>query len=73
MSSPLKIVRKRRKQTLQQVAMAVNSDVGNLSRIENGKQRASPLLAERLVKHFGQDLTEMQIIYPERSKVAHVA
>ena len=42
------------------------SHAGNISRLENGKQRASPDLAERLAKHFGYAITEIQILYPER-------
>lgn len=63
---PVKTIRLQRKQTLQEVARAVGTDAGNLSRIENGKQRASPELAERLVKHFGYAITEIEVLYPER-------
>jgi transcriptional regulator with XRE-family HTH domain len=66
MHSPLKNARLKRSQTLDEVASAVSTDSGNLSRIENAKQRASPELAEKLVKHFGFALTEIEIIYPER-------
>lgn len=66
MQAPLKTVRIRRGHTLDQVAQAVGTDSGNLSRIENGKQKASPDLAERLAKHFGGEITEIQILYPER-------
>lgn len=65
-SSPLKALRTARGQTLAAVAAAVSTDVGNLSRIENQKQKASPELAERLAKFFGHAVTEMQILYPER-------
>jgi transcriptional regulator with XRE-family HTH domain len=66
MSSPLKALRLKRSQTLQVVATAVGTDAGNISRIENGKQKASPAMAERLAKHFGYAITEIQILYPER-------
>lgn len=66
MHTPLKQVRIKRGQTLGDVARAVGTDIGNLSRIENAKQSASPDLAERLARHFGYELTEIQIIYPER-------
>lgn len=40
---------------------------GNLSRLERGVQRASPQLAESLVKVFGKkSLTEIHVLYPER-------
>ena len=34
--------------------------------LKTRKQRASPDLAERLAKHFGYAITEIQILYPER-------
>lgn len=66
MTSPLKQARKKREMTLQQVANAVGIDTGNLSRIERGLQVPSKDLAEKLVKHFDNEITETQIIYPER-------
>ena len=63
---PLKAARKQRQQTLKRVANAVGTDAGNLSRIENGKQRASPDLAEKLAAHFGHAVSEIQILYPMR-------
>lgn len=65
-STPLHAIRKRREKTLAEVAQAVGTDAGNLSRIENGKQQASPALAERLARHFGYAITEIEILYPER-------
>ena len=65
-ATPLKAMRKARNQTLEAVAAAVGTDAGNLSRIENSKQKASPELAEKLAKHFGYAITEIQILYPER-------
>lgn len=64
--TPLKTIRMRRGSTLAEVAAAVGTDAGNLSRIENGKQRASAAIAEKLAKYFGYALTEIQIIYPGR-------
>ena len=66
MHPPIKAVRIQRGLTLQAVAAAVGTDAGNLSRIENGKQRASAEMAEKLAKHFGYAITEIQILYPER-------
>lgn len=66
MNSPLKQARLRRRATLEAVAKAVSTNTGNLSRIENGKQKASPKLAEKLTKYFGHEITEIQILYPER-------
>lgn len=64
--TPLKTIRMRRGSTLAEVAAAVGTNAGNLSRIENGKQRASAAIAEKLAKYFGYSLTEIQIIYPDR-------
>lgn len=44
-----------------------SADVGNLSRIERGLQKASVDLAASLVRVFGKrSLSEMQVLYPER-------
>lgn len=66
MTSPLKRARLKRELTLQQVANEVGIDTGNLSRIERGLQIPSKELAEKLVKLFDNEVTETQIIYPER-------
>jgi transcriptional regulator with XRE-family HTH domain len=66
MKSPLRRVREAKGQTIVEVCRAVGTDPGNLSRIENGKQRASTEVAEKLAKHFAGDITEMEILYPER-------
>ena len=65
-TSPLRTLRHRLKLSLDTVANHVSTNTGNLSRIENGKQRASPELAERLAKYFGYAINEIQILYPER-------
>ena len=66
MKSPLRQAREAQGQTIVEVCRAVATDPGNLSRIENGKQRASTELAEKLAKHFAGTVTEMEILYPER-------
>lgn len=66
MISPLKKARLSREQTLQFVANAVGIDTGNLSRIERGIQVPSKDLTEKLAKYFEGEVTETQIIYPER-------
>lgn len=44
-----------------------SADVGNLSRIERGLQKASVEMAASLVRVFGKrSLSEMQVLYPER-------
>jgi transcriptional regulator with XRE-family HTH domain len=64
--SPLKKARLKRELTLQKVSNDVGTDTGNLSRIERGIQVPSKELAEALVKYFDNEVTETQIIYPER-------
>jgi len=69
MKTPLRRVRELKGQTIVEVCRAVGADPGNLSRIENGKQKASTELAEKLAKHFGPGITELEILYPERYEV----
>jgi len=70
MKSPLRQIRERKGQTITEVGRAVTVDPGNLSRIENCKQKASTELAEKLAKHFHHEITEMEILYPDRFIVA---
>lgn len=70
MKSPLRHARERRGLTLKAVADAVAADQGNISRIERGEQTPSKELAEALARFFGHEVTEMQIIYPERYRDA---
>lgn len=70
MKSPLRQIRERKGQTLVEVGRAVSVDPGNLSRIENCKQQASAELAERLVLHFNREITEIEILYPDRFAAA---
>lgn len=66
MTTPLRIARERRGLTLRQVADATDMDPANLSRIERGDQVPSKESVEALAKFFGHEVTEMQIIFPER-------
>lgn len=66
MKSPLRQARERRGLTLKAVADGVAMDQGNLSRVERGEQTPSKDLAESLSNFFGHEVTEMQILYPER-------
>lgn len=66
MKSPLRQIRERKGQTIVEVSRAVSIDPGNLSRVENGKQKASTELAEKLAQHFCNEITEMEILYPDR-------
>lgn len=69
--SPLRRARKQRGWRLHHVVEKVReiggaADAGNLSRVERCQQTASPALAEKLCLVFGGELTELQILYPER-------
>lgn len=64
--TPLAALRRKRGETLQKVADAVGTDTGNLSRIERGTQVPSKVMAEKLAQYFDNEVTETQIIYPER-------
>ncbi len=69
--TPLKKARTERKWRLADVCdrlrdLGENIDTGNLSRIERCEQRASPSMAEKLVRVFDGVLTEIHVLYPER-------
>ncbi|MEQ4624774.1 helix-turn-helix domain-containing protein [Providencia manganoxydans] len=66
MQTPLRKIRLEKQLTISEVANAISCDVGNLSRLERGTQAASLELAEKLVKFYGENITEMQILYPKR-------
>ncbi len=68
MNTPLRAARLRKGLTITHVAQQVKCDMGNLSRMERGKQRPSLELAERMVIFFAGDLSELQVLYPERFK-----
>lgn len=70
--TPLRKIRLAREESIHQVADAVGTNAGNLSRIETSKQKASPELAEKLATYFGYAVTEIQILYPERFPSAPV-
>lgn len=71
MNTPLKEIRVRRGLTLDVVSRAVETDTGNLSRIENGKQGASVQLAERLANYYDGEISEIAILYPDRFRAGH--
>lgn len=66
LTTPLRNARLKAKMTIQEVASSIKCDPGNLSRMERGIQRPSPEVAERLARLFSAELTEIQILYPER-------
>lgn len=69
--SPLRKARQRRGWKLRDVVTRLGEsnctlDIGNLSRIERCEQTTSPAIAEKICLVFGGELTELQILYPER-------
>jgi transcriptional regulator with XRE-family HTH domain len=64
MDSPLKAARLRRGETLQQVADAIGSNTGNLSRIERGQVPNSKLTA-KIIAYFGGEISEFQLLQTE--------
>lgn len=66
MNTPLRKIRIKKKYSLAKVAHFVGSDAGNISRIENAKQKPSPKLAEDLVRFFDFEISELELLYPER-------
>jgi putative transcriptional regulator len=62
--TPLRALRKSRGLTLQDVAAAIKTDTGNLSRVEQGTQRSLDL-ARKLVDFYGREaISEVDILYP---------
>ncbi|HXT04665.1 MAG TPA: helix-turn-helix transcriptional regulator [Casimicrobiaceae bacterium] len=65
--TPLRRLRISRGISQAEVGAAIGTDQGYVSRVERGEQGISPEMAARIVTFFGRDeITEMQILYPER-------
>lgn len=75
--TPLRTERERRGLTASAVAAAVGATQSHYSKVEKSLAQASPDLANRLAKYFGNAVTRDQILYPEDyvdtipSKAAH--
>jgi len=70
MCTPLRKMRVEKGLTIAEVSKMTEIDVGNLSRIERGKQITSLETAEKLSKFFDGKISEMQILYPHRYMAA---
>ena len=66
MHTPLRKMRVEKGLTIAEVSLATQIDVGNLSRIERGRQVTSLETAEKLARFFKGEVTELQILYPQR-------
>lgn len=64
-TSPLRNIRKANGFSLQHVCRGVGVDNGHLSRIERGEKTSSEL-AEKLSAFFNKEISEIEILYPER-------
>ncbi len=71
MLTPLRKLREQHKLTITDLSQAVGIDVGNLSRMERGRQRASLERAQRIADYFQNEISVMEIIYPELSNKPH--
>ena len=65
MKSPLKLERERRGLSAEALARAVGVKQPTINRIENGRKRPSPDLANRLAIFLEGSVTRDQIIFPE--------
>jgi transcriptional regulator with XRE-family HTH domain len=65
MSTPLRVEREKRGMTTEELAIAVGVRQPTISRVESGRSRPSPELADRLAKYFGNAVTRDQILFPE--------
>lgn len=64
MVTPLRKARDEKGESTYVVAAAVGVNQSQYSRVESGKRRPSPDLADRLAKYFG-NVTRDQILFPE--------
>lgn len=65
MTTPLKAHREGNKMTSRQVALDLGITPSHYRRVEIGETAASPELANRLAKYFGNAITRDQILYPQ--------
>lgn len=65
--TPLKAARRKQRLTQKTLAAAAGVTQAHISAVENGVDRASAELAERLVAALGRhSITEEEILYPDR-------
>lgn len=63
--SDLRLVRKRKGDSLEDVAKRIGITPSHLSRIERGSQIPSPVIARRLADYSDREVTEMDLLYPK--------
>lgn len=65
MATPLQKAREKLAVSTYVVAAAVGVNQSQYYRVESGQRRASPDLARRIEKYFGNAVTRDQILFPE--------
>jgi transcriptional regulator with XRE-family HTH domain len=65
MITPLQAHREKLGQVQRHVAVALGIDPSHYRRVELALVQASPELANRIAKYFGNAITRDQILYPE--------
>jgi transcriptional regulator with XRE-family HTH domain len=65
MLTPLKLHREKQNLVSREVALALKITPSHYRRIEIGETRASPAVANRIAKYFGNAVTRDQILFPE--------
>ena len=73
METPLKKIRIKHKLSIYEVAKRCECSPSTVSRIERGGHGVSAVLAERFSKFFDSEITEEEILYPERFADKQVA
>lgn len=64
--TPLRFVRLKRGMSLSEVADGVGTTPAQISNIEKAKHRPSAGLAERISAFFDGEVSEIEILFPER-------
>lgn len=64
--TPLRLARVKRALSLADAAAGIGTTAAQLSNIETAKHRPTAGLAERISQFFGGEVSEMEILYPER-------
>ena len=65
MQTPLKTYREKQKLVSRHVALQLGITPSHYRRVEIGETPASPELANKIAKHFGNAVTRDQILFPE--------
>lgn len=64
--TPLRLARVKRGLRLADVAAGIGTTAAQISNVETAKHRPSAELAERISVYFKGEVSEIEILYPER-------